>query len=74
MDIIKEIIEPGNQYKAQIIKRNNGLFNIEIFKWDEEWKCWSQTTRNVSLIDTEGHAISVALEELRNRSGKDIIL
>jgi hypothetical protein len=74
MEIVKKIISPSKHYKAEIIKRNDELFHIEIYVWEEEWECWSRTTRNLSLIDTKEHAINIAIEELHNRTGENIIL
>lgn len=75
MEVVKEIISPNKLYKAEIIKRADGLLKVEIFRWEDEWdECWSRTTRGLSLIDTMEHAIEIALEELDNLTGEDIIL
>lgn len=76
MEVIKEITLPNKQYKAEIIKRTDGLFSIEIFRWHEdEWfECWTPIRDNISIIDTSKHAIEIALEKLRNLTGEDIIL
>ena len=76
MEVIKEVITQNKLYKAQIIKRTDGLFSDKIFRWyEDEWdKCWSPITRWLSLMDTSEHAIKNTLEELRNFTGEDIIL
>lgn len=76
MEVIKEIISQNKQYKAEIIKRTDGLFSVEIFRWHEdEWfECWTQIRDNISIIDTSKHAIEIALEKLRNLTREDIII
>ena len=76
MEVIKEITSKNKQYKAEIIKRTDGLFSIEIFRWyEDEWfEYWTPVRDNISIIDTSKHAIEIALEILRNLTGEDIIL
>lgn len=76
MEVVKEIISQNKQYKAEIIRRIDGVFSIEIFIWHEdEWfDCWEPIRDNVSIIDTSKHAIEIALEKLRNLTGEDIII
>lgn len=73
--VIKEIMSQNKLYKAEIIKRADGLFSFEIFKWyEDEWvDGWSPITRGLSLIDTMEQATEITLEELRNLTGEDII-
>lgn len=76
MEVIKEITSQSKQYKAEIIKRNDGLFSVEISRWyEDEWfEYWTPIRDNISIIDTSKHAIEIALEKLRNLTGEDIIL
>lgn len=72
MEVVREIISPSKQCKAEIIRRNDGMFHVEIFTWENEWECWSRVTRNLSLTDTKERAVEIAIEELRNRAGEDV--
>ncbi|KOA20034.1 hypothetical protein CLHOM_15990 [Clostridium homopropionicum DSM 5847] len=70
MEVIKEIFSPSRKYKAEVIKREDGLFHVDVCKWDEEWETWLQVSRGFSLTDTEENAIKIAIEKLRNSSGE----
>lgn len=72
MVIIKEIFSQNKNYKAEIIKRNDNLFQAYIYLWDDEWETWLQTTEGLSLTDNEQSAINSAIEHLRNHTGEDI--
>lgn len=74
--VVKEIMSQNKLYKAEIIKRTDGLFSFDIFRWyEDEWvDGWSPITRGLSLMDTMEQAIGTTLEELRNLTGEDIIL
>lgn len=76
MEVVEEITSQSKQYKAEILKRTDGLFSVEIFRWHEdEWfECWTPIRGNISIIDTRKHAIVIALEKLRNLTGEDIII
>lgn len=75
MENVKEIISKDKLYKVEIVKRADGLFSIETFRWEDEWgECWSRTTRGLLLIDTFEHAMEIAVEEFRNITGEDIIM
>lgn len=73
--VVKEIMSQNKLYKAEIIKRTDGLFSFEIFRWyeDELVDGWSLITRGVPLIHAMEQAIEITLEELRNLTGEDII-
>lgn len=70
MEVIETIITSSKQYKAEIIRRTDGLFHIEIFVWEKEWECWSRYTRSLSLTDSKERAMEIAIEELQNRTGE----
>lgn len=74
MKVVEEIITKSKEYKAEIIKRNDGLFSIRILKWyEDEWfEAWSKVIGNISVIDTKKNAIEIAIEKLSNLSGEDI--
>ncbi|GAA0075996.1 hypothetical protein UT300005_03740 [Clostridium sp. CTA-5] len=74
MEIIEEIITENKQYKAEIIKRTDGLFSIEILRWyEDEWfESWTPIKSNISIIDTRRHAIEIALENLHNLTDEEI--
>jgi hypothetical protein len=76
MLVVKELISQNKQYKAEIVKRPDGLFSFEIFRWyEDEWgDGWSPITKGLSLIDTIEQAIETALEALCNLTGEDIII
>ncbi|TFB13303.1 hypothetical protein E3U55_16360 [Filobacillus milosensis] len=71
---INEFISPSKQYKAQVIKRTDGLYTTEVFMWQEDsgYKFWSQIKEGMSLVDTEERAIESALDKLRQCSGEII--
>lgn len=73
--VIKEILSPSGQYKAQIIKREDGLFTTEVCMWQEDrgFEYWSPIKRGLTLVDTEKNAIKIAIEQLREHSGESII-
>jgi len=33
--VVKVILSPSKKYKVEIIKRNDGFYTIEIFRWFE---------------------------------------
>jgi hypothetical protein len=72
MEIVKEFFSQNKNYKAEVIKQNDNLFQVYIYIWDDEWKTWLQTTEGISLTDNEQSAISSAVEHLRNHTGEDI--
>lgn len=72
MAVVKEIFSPSKLYKAEIIKREDGLFHTDVFGWDDEWECWLQVSRDFSLTDTQYNGEKVAIEKLRNCSGENI--
>lgn len=36
MEVVKEIFSQNKHYKAEIIKRNDNLFQVYIYSWDEK--------------------------------------
>lgn len=66
--VVEEIISQNRLYKAEIIKRPDGLFTFDIFRWyEDEWgDGWSPIIRGLSLMDTMEYAKQIALEKLHN--------
>ena len=78
---MKEIFTPSREYKANIILRNDGNYQIKIYKWTHEIvpgvgevcePFWSEVRHELRLTDTEDSAQNIAHEELRNVSGENI--
>ena len=77
--VIKVILTPSKRYKAEIVQRNDSLFEYFIYEWTREvvpeygyvseWH-WSPITTNISLSDSEDRAVQIAIEELRLYSGE----
>ncbi|HDR7761989.1 TPA: hypothetical protein QCY16_005695 [Bacillus cereus] len=65
--IIKELYSPSKQYKVEIIKRKDGLYTTEVYRWMEDcgYEFWSSINQGFSLIDSEDHARKIAFEQLR---------
>ncbi|MED3310340.1 hypothetical protein P4436_05885 [Bacillus thuringiensis] len=65
--IVREYFSPSKQYKVQIIKRKDGLYTTEVYRWMEDcgFEFWSTINQGFSLIDSEDHARKIAIEQLR---------
>lgn len=65
--VVKEYFSPSKQYKAQIIKRKDGLYTTEVYRWMEDcgYEFWSSINHGFSLIDSEDHVQKIAIEQLR---------
>ncbi|CAM4028396.1 hypothetical protein [Lederbergia lenta] len=72
--VVHEILSPSNQYKVQIIKRKDGLFSTEVYRWQEDcgYEYWSPIKKGLSLIDTEEGAVTLAFEHLKEYSGENL--
>ncbi|HFK1711816.1 TPA: hypothetical protein ACGXNW_005653 [Bacillus mycoides] len=70
--VIREYFSPSKLYKVQIIKRKDGLYTTEVYRWMEDcgYEFWSSMSRGVTLIDNEKHAQGIAIEQLRAYSSK----
>ncbi|HDR8341978.1 TPA: hypothetical protein QC216_004430 [Bacillus cereus] len=55
---VREYFLPSKQYKVQIIKRKDGLYTTEVYRWIEDcgYEFWSFINQGFSLIDSERHA------------------
>ncbi|MFJ8459424.1 hypothetical protein ACIQ57_09865 [Lysinibacillus xylanilyticus] len=74
--VLKEMLSPSNQYKVEIIKRQDGLFTTEVYMWQEDcgYEYWSPVKKGLSLIETEEGAVTLAIDHLREYSGEIITL
>jgi hypothetical protein len=72
MEVVKEFFSADKNYKAEILRGKDGLFQVYTYIWDAEWETWLQNNRGVSLADTEQSAIIAAIEYLRNLTGMEI--
>jgi hypothetical protein len=72
MEIIKEILSPSKLYKAEIMKRDDNLLQVDVYMWDEEWETWLQVSRDFSQTNSIKISIEIAVEKLRNCSGENI--
>jgi hypothetical protein len=70
MEIINELFSQDQKYKVEVVKRKDGLYHIDVYKWDEEWETWLEVTSGLSLTDTEENALKIATEKLCNYSVK----
>ncbi|HDR4575405.1 TPA: hypothetical protein QCQ73_001700 [Bacillus cereus] len=70
--VVRELYSPSKQYKVEIIKRKDGLYTTEVYRWMEDcgYEFWSSMSRGVSLIDNEEHAQGIAIEQLKSYSGE----
>lgn len=74
MEVIKEIFSKSKNYRAEVMKRSDNLYQVYVYFWDDEWETWLQITEGCSLTDTEKGGIDSAVEHLRNYTGEDIEL
>lgn len=64
--VIQEFFSPSKNYKVQIIKRKDGLYTTEAYRWMEDcgYEFWSYISQGLTLIDSEEHAKKIAMEQL----------
>lgn len=72
--VVKEYFSQSKLYKVQIIKRKDGLYTTEVYRWMEDcgYEFWSAINQGFSLIDSEENAQKIAVEQLRVYSGKTL--
>ncbi len=76
-EVVKMMLSPSKKYKVEIIKRADGFYTVEGFKWFESehaypYEYWSPIKQGLSLIDSEERAIRIGLEQLKVQSGEEI--
>ena len=64
--VIQEFFSLSKNYKVQIIKRKDGLYTTEAYRWMEDcgYEFWSYISQGLTLIDSEEHAQKIAMEQL----------
>ncbi|MGM0789776.1 MAG: hypothetical protein ACQEUD_06755 [Bacillota bacterium] len=73
IELVKEMYSPSKEYKAEINKRlRDGLLEIDVYSWDNEWETWLQKSRDFSLTDNLSSAVEIAKEKLKVISGEII--
>ncbi|MDY0850437.1 hypothetical protein SPE26_00195 [Bacillus thuringiensis] len=72
--VVREYFSPNKLYKVEIIKRKDGLYTTEVYRWMEDcgYEFWSSINQGFSLIDSEEHARKIAIEQLKGCSGGNI--
>lgn len=72
--VVREYFSPSKRYKVQIIKRKDGLYTTEVYRWMEDcgYEFWSSINQGFSLIDSEDHAKKIAIEQLKDCSRESI--
>ncbi|WIG40339.1 hypothetical protein [Bacillus toyonensis] len=65
--VMRELYSLDKQYKVEIIKRKDGLYTTEVYRWMEDcgYEFWSSINQGFSLIDSEEHARKIAIEQLK---------
>ncbi|GEU03871.1 hypothetical protein TuanDB_44540 [Bacillus anthracis] len=68
--VVRELYSPSKNYKVQIIRRKDGLYITEAYRWMEDcgYEFWSYISQGLSLIDSEEHARKIAMEQLKECS------
>lgn len=65
--VVREYFSLNKLYKVEIIKRKDGLYTTEVYRWMEDcgYEFWSSINQGFSLIDSEEHAEKIAIEQLK---------
>ncbi|OUC03856.1 hypothetical protein BK784_01385 [Bacillus thuringiensis serovar medellin] len=65
--VVEELYSQSKQYKVEIIKRKDGLYTTEVYRWMEDcgYEFWSSVNQGFSLIDSKEHAEKIAIEQLK---------
>ncbi|WP_336746618.1 hypothetical protein [Bacillus cereus] len=68
--VIQEFFSSSKNYKVQIIKRKDGLYTTEAYRWMEDcgYDFWSYISQGLILIDSKEHAQKIAMEQLKECS------
>jgi hypothetical protein len=72
-EVVKTITSPSGLYRAEVIERPGGGFQVEVSRWAEEWvpghgkvhEGWVPARQGLTLTDTVERAESLAAEKLR---------
>jgi hypothetical protein len=76
--LVKVIVTPSSEYKAEIERRDDGNYQATIFKWTieiidgsrEVGRFWEPISGTVSITDTISNARKLAVDKLRGCSGE----
>lgn len=68
--VIQEFFSSSKNYKVQIIKRKDGLYTTDAYRWMEDcgYEFWSYISQGLTLIDSKEHAQKIAMEQLKECS------
>jgi hypothetical protein len=68
--VIQGFFSSSKNYKVQIIKRKDGLYTTEAYRWMEDcgYEFWSYISQGLTLIDSKEHAQKIAMEQLKECS------
>ncbi len=69
-EVVEELFSPNRWWKAQICRRQDGTFRIEMANWvdDEGERFWAQVSTAGSITDSLEIARSIARDLLDRRS------
>ncbi|MHA4218128.1 hypothetical protein [Bacillus cereus] len=72
--VVRELYSPSKRYKVEIIKRKDGLYTTEVYRWMEDcgYEFWSSINQGFTLIDSEEHVEKIAIEQLKGCSREEI--
>ena len=64
--VIQEFFSSSKNYKVQIIRRKDGIYTTEAYRWMEDcrYEFWSYISQRMTLIDSEDHVRKLAMEQL----------
>lgn len=72
-EVVRTITLPNGKYRAEVIQRPRGGFQVEVLRWHEEWvpdygkvdEGWVPVGKGLTLTDTIERAETLAAEKLR---------
>lgn len=73
-EIVQTVTSPSGRYRAEIILRPGGGFQIEVSRWTEEWvpgygkvyEGWMSVNQGITLTDNVERAAVLAAEKLQH--------
>jgi hypothetical protein len=76
--VVHVLASASGQYRAEIVRRRDGLFQVHLQRWTEEMvpdhgkvaECWEEVRTAVSITDELPRAIEIAAELLRNHDSR----
>jgi hypothetical protein len=71
-EVVQTIASESGRYRAEIVRRPTGGYQVDILRWTEEWvervkvaEFWEPVGQGVTLTDTVERAGQLAAEKLR---------